>query len=186
MESLKEEKMVKKRQEVEDFSLVMEAVLSSYDEEKGSGGWKYDTPTALWNHLSEEVRELEKEIFWGDKEKILKEVIDVGNMAMMIYDVVSHRQEETHMEKRPPTEKEVVWERLYTELLSETKRRTHSYELMGDYDDYTETPYEHLESALKERLSDLRKLKKHVHSFHTPEDPQRASYCTICGLPGDI
>lgn len=85
--------------EVHGYAQMMELRLMAKDAERGRGQWRRDPPASLFEHLSEEVAEL-KAVAGGGIPKgsssfylarVAAEAADVGNLAMMISDAVSHQ-----------------------------------------------------------------------------------------------
>lgn len=86
------------RPEVLAFASLMEKVLQENDHKKG---WKQDPIYTLFNRFLEEAKELnieyEKwlnmEVF--DKEKFIKEALDVANFLMMMIDNINSKTSQT-------------------------------------------------------------------------------------------
>jgi hypothetical protein len=82
------------RPEVDRFAQLMEVELRNHDDRPG---WKNDDVYDLLNHLEDEIRELREAVFESDGDGIVNvslvesEAVDVGNMAMMVADVVRLR-----------------------------------------------------------------------------------------------
>lgn len=80
------------RPEVVAFATLMEQQLRANDH-KGRAGWKHDAAGALFDHVVEEVRELQQALTaWpcdtqAYRTNIGKEAADLANMAMMVADV---------------------------------------------------------------------------------------------------
>jgi hypothetical protein len=72
------------REEIKDFADAMELVLRKHDKEKGDS-WKDMSPFDLLYILEKEYLELDGEWVEGDKERMRAELIDVANIAMMIW-----------------------------------------------------------------------------------------------------
>jgi hypothetical protein len=80
-----------KREPVDWFSDRMEDKLREHDEERGEASWRSHSSTVdgLFEHLKEEVRELETALEDGAAASamaLIHECADVANMAMMIAD----------------------------------------------------------------------------------------------------
>lgn len=73
------------REEVLEFAAYMESVLRKND---WKGGWKQDSIESLFDKMKEEVKEVEvaiKEKTPFHSDDLQKEVADVANFAMMIF-----------------------------------------------------------------------------------------------------
>lgn len=75
------------RSEVMCFASFMELVLKHNDKK---GGWDSVSFHDLFMRLLEEADELREQIDKGDRSFTMKEAIDVGNFAMMIFDKALH------------------------------------------------------------------------------------------------
>ena len=81
------------RMPIKMFAEAMERKLSARDKKFGERGWKEESIMYLYARLREEMGELEKaldESLTGEysPEVIADECVDVGNFAMMIYDIL--------------------------------------------------------------------------------------------------
>jgi hypothetical protein len=85
---------IKLRPSVQAFAEAMEKRLRKHDNLKGPEGWVTSTNGGLMSALHEEVAELQYEIRHlpykvsaRNIRRLLKESIDVGNYAMMIWEI---------------------------------------------------------------------------------------------------
>jgi NTP pyrophosphatase (non-canonical NTP hydrolase) len=90
------------RPEVQAYARRMEMMLRGHDGDRGQAGWKGDHPDDLFAHLEREVQELRQAttqcqnlLIWeGDPDlrwqlaRLGNEAADIGNMAMMVADVL--------------------------------------------------------------------------------------------------
>lgn len=80
------------------FAIEMEAKLLAHDDDRGERGWANDEPEALFHRVVDELEELRPLLVDAkmcDEDKLVdvirraqKECADVGNMTMMIHDVL--------------------------------------------------------------------------------------------------
>ena len=69
------------------FAFAQESVLQEND---GKSHWSHETVGYLLGRASDELGELRRAIKNKDVKKIRKEACDLGNFAMMIYDVADN------------------------------------------------------------------------------------------------
>ena len=72
------------RPEVQDFACAMEIVLRDNDHK---GGWQGCSEAYLERRLVEELDEYFSTLPISDKTRTLKEIVDVANFAMMLWDI---------------------------------------------------------------------------------------------------
>ncbi len=88
------------RYEVQAYAVTMEEKLRAHDDRPG---WKNDDAWDLFTHLEDEVGELQELMTYtdSDKSKIRGEAADIGNMAMMVCDVLGHLNAPSRAEQLP-------------------------------------------------------------------------------------
>ena len=89
-EDFAQQEAIELRTPLKDFALVMESILKENDHK---GGWEWDTPQQLMTRLDEEVGELHQAFRDNDPYLVQKELVDVANFCMMIYDVINNKHE---------------------------------------------------------------------------------------------
>ena len=57
------------------------------------GDWRDSTRDGLFDHLDEEMRELDLALDLGKTEDIIRECADIANLAMMLADFVHYQEE---------------------------------------------------------------------------------------------
>jgi hypothetical protein len=76
------------RPAVRRFAEAMERALRKHDGDRGRRGWAKDGRRALFRRLQEELDELEFALGdYSPRRELRKEAVDVGNFAMMLFDV---------------------------------------------------------------------------------------------------
>ncbi len=76
------------RPEVAAFAQAMERKLREHDDTRGHRGWSSAQPDWIMVRLAEEVGELAKAVRLRRRAAALDEAADVGNLAMMVADVL--------------------------------------------------------------------------------------------------
>ena len=87
------------RREVEAYAKGMEMILTSNDAEKGDQ-WKDESDRNLFHELMRQVLSLHKALVQGPVENVRKQAVDVGNVAMMIFDNWGDYDESTSHNRR--------------------------------------------------------------------------------------
>lgn len=75
------------RSEIEIFVNLMNDKMDLNHKKYGGDTWKKDSLQGLMNHLKDEIKELQDALNSDAADNIVKESVDVANMAMMIADV---------------------------------------------------------------------------------------------------
>ena len=82
------------RLSVKQFAVAMEKTLKKHDEAKGKDSWRNEPNLWLLERAQEELNEVVVASKDFDENKIIRELPDVANFLMMIYDNLTSRKKE--------------------------------------------------------------------------------------------
>lgn len=73
------------RSDLIKFVEAMEEILRLHDDQRGVDGWVDANYQHLLDRLTEELKEVRREVRKGNMEGVHREIIDVANFAMMVW-----------------------------------------------------------------------------------------------------